>query len=572
MTCIELDYKLAELPSAQHRAGLAGLILMTRELRQQPWFFERDNPVVEFTELKEYSATLKLNLEGLKALFDLTYKALIKESATNKKRKKTVNKKKVDREPDRIDEGSDQPFIYYDPLPHGAFLFSWDKSIEGLWINLWQDMLFKIVKVKSASQTRFKDKKGGTFHDEDAVKLWQELQNPENTIGLSGSYLLGAESKNAERIETKDKLKYQFLLQFWVFVIQVYRPAKLDNEGKRKLRWQQGKTNFSWYAVAIPDVANLIDFCDEFQSVLEARGVKKYGTLPREAIIDLPEEGALDLLRLLKQRISCETGSQTLEDLILGVELIHVERNDSDNKTKILSFSYVEPIVSQIDRYAEIQNAYWCPWFRKQRLLNLIRDKPAWYEFDDLLSRAPRKWLNKEKETEKGIDKSNLYFSHDAKAFFRIEIFNQDQNKAMTQKVRDTELIVYKVCQSYVLSKLESKHEMEWYKKSDDIQYPRNSKTKSKIKQSEYNEKKYKIANEAFLAVRSRTEKQSFIDYFVSSLYPFIKEEEFTQFARELFDDRQWQKIRALTLLALASQFPSGKSSEETEESNSEAA
>ncbi|MEM9544289.1 MAG: type I-MYXAN CRISPR-associated protein Cmx8, partial [Cyanobacteria bacterium P01_E01_bin.42] len=77
----------------------------------------------------------------------------------------------------------------------------------------------------------------------------------------------------------------------------------------------------------------------------------------------------------------------------------------------------------------------------------------------------------------------------------------------------------------------------------------------------------------AFLAVRSRTEKQVFIDYFVSSLYPFVKEKEFAQFAKELFDDNEWKKIRALTLLALTSQFPSGKSSEEkTEESSINAA
>lgn len=558
MTCIELDYKLAELPSAQHRAGLAGLVLMVRELRQQPWFFERDNPVVKFIDTTEYSATLKLNLEGLKALFDLTYKALVKESATNKKRKKTVNNKKVDREPDRIDEGSDKPFIYYDPLPHGAFLSSWDKSIEGLWINLWRDMLFKIVKVKSASRTRFKYRMGSTFYEKDAEKLWQELQTPEKIVGLSGSYLLGAESKNAEIIKTQDKLKYQFLLQFWVFVTQVYRPAKLDKEGKREFWWQEGKKNFSWYAVAIPDVANLIDFCDEFQGVLEARGVEKYKILPREAIIDLPEEGALDLLRLLKQRISRETGSQTLEDLILGVELIHVERNDSDNKTKILSLNYVEPIMSQVDRYAEIQNAYRCPWFRKQRLLNLLNSQPksdepnaslkeipAWIGFDAVLSRIPRKWL------------LNPYFSHDAR-----ELFNIEGEIKVKNDIRTEAQIVYQVCQHYVLSKLESKYQMAWNKEKKTA-----TESGKPIAQAKFNEKKYKIANEAFLAVRSRTENQAFVDYFVSTLYPYVRKEEFAEFADKLFN--QTSEIRALTLLALASQFPSSKKSEKNTNSES---
>ena len=566
MTCLELDYKLAELPSAQHRAGLAGLVLMVRELQQQPWFFERDNPVVEFISITEYSATLKLNLEGLKALFDLTYKASKEERATETKIKKYDRIEEFEVQDKKGKTKLKKRYIYSVVVPYGAFLPVWDKSSDeqdkGLWIKLWRDMLWNIIRGVPATRNSFNNRCDGQTYSQDAEKLWQELKNPKKKVGQSGNYFLGAMASNAENVPTKDLVKYQFILHFWVFVAQVYCPMSLDKDGKRQ---------FLGYAIAVPDVANLVDFCDEFQGVLEARESQKFGYLPREAVIDIPEEGALDLLRLLKQRISRETGSQTLEDLILGVELIHAEK--VGNNVKIRSISYVEPIVSQIDRFAEIQNAYWCPWFRKQRLLNLIRDKPAWYEFDDLLSRTPIKWLNKEKKTEKGIDKSNLYFSHDAQAFFRIEIFNQDRNKAMTQKIRDTELIVYKVCQSYVLSKLKSKHKMEWQKGKDQQNgYPRNSETKSKIKQSEYNEKKSKIANEAFLAVRSRTEKQSFIDYFVSSLYPFIKEEEFAQFARELFDDRQWQKIRALTLLALASQFPSGKSSEETEESNSEAA
>jgi len=33
---LELDYSLAELPSAQHRAGLAGLVMMVRWLERAP--------------------------------------------------------------------------------------------------------------------------------------------------------------------------------------------------------------------------------------------------------------------------------------------------------------------------------------------------------------------------------------------------------------------------------------------------------------------------------------------------------------------------------------------------------
>ena len=563
MTCIELKYNLAELPSAQHRAGLAGLVLMTRELRQQPWFFERDNPVVEFIKITEYSATLKLNLEGLKALFDLAYKASKEERTTETKIKKYDRIEKFEVQDKKGKTKLKQRYIYSVVVPHGAFLPVWDQSSEeedkGLWIKLWRDMLWNIIRGVPATRNSFNNRCDGNVYSQDAEKLWQELNNPEKQVGQSGNYFLGAMASNAENIPTKDIVKYQFLLHFWVFVAQVYCPMTLDKDGKRE---------FSGYAIAAPDVANLVDFCDEFQWVLEARESQKFGYLPREAVIDIPEEGALDFLRLLKQRISHKTGSQTLEDLILGVELIHAQK--VGNNVKIRSISYVEPLMSQVDRYEEIQKAYWCPWFRKQRILNLLHSKPksdepnaplkeipGWTGFDEVLSRIPRKWL------------LDPYFSHDAR-----ELFNIEGEIKMKKDVRKEADIVYKVCQSYVLGKLKTKYnmvliEVQDNQKSEQKKYIPQESGKD-ISWEDLNDKKYKIANEAFLAVRSRTENKAFIDYFVSTFHPYIRKEEFVEFTDKLFN--QTDEIRALTLLAISSQFPSTKNSEENNNSESKVA
>jgi hypothetical protein len=133
---------------------------------------------------------------------------------------------------------------------------------------------------------------------------------------------------------------------------------------------------------------------------------------------------------------------------------------------------------------------------------------------------------------------------------FNTEVLQNQGGKKMSSKIREYSEIIYRVCQSYVLGKLYSKYELSW-----------NECKGNPKKEAEYSEKKNKIANEAFLAVRSRTEKQSFIDYFVSTLYPFIKKEEFAQFAEDLFS--KTDEIRALTLLALASQFSSNKKLEQ---------
>src|SRR6266540_5694515 len=84
---LELDYNLAELPSAQHRAGLAGLVLMTRWLERQP----KRSGFCEITRLNANGATVRIDQTGLRELFDQCYAASAEEqeweSKQTKKRK-----------------------------------------------------------------------------------------------------------------------------------------------------------------------------------------------------------------------------------------------------------------------------------------------------------------------------------------------------------------------------------------------------------------------------------------------------------------------------------------------------
>ncbi|AUT04615.1 type I-MYXAN CRISPR-associated protein Cmx8 (plasmid) [Nostoc sp. CENA543] len=547
---IKLSYTLAELPSAQHRAGLAGLVLMVREVHHQELLDNYQDAILEFLSAPdEYGITLEFNLEGLKTLFDLTYQAF------NEPRKTTTKISQYDRieEEKIIEKGKEkikQWYHYSVVVPQGAFLPYWDNSSNdennGFWIKLWRNMMWDIVRDKDASRTPFKERVSEDHnYFQDTEKIWQSLQNPDKSSGQSGTYYLGATASTAENIPQKDIIKYQFLLHFAPFTFQVYCPSILDKEGKR----DNSKKN---YAVTIPDVANLKDFCDEFPNVLQqCRSNESVGYRPREALIDLPEEGALDILGLLRERIAQNTGSQTLEDLVLGVEVIHAEK--AGNNVKFHSISYVEPIVGKVDRYKEIQNLYWCPWFRKQRLLNLVKSEydsegnlieiPGWIGFDDLLSRIPRSWLE------------HPYFSHDARNLFIHEISNKG-DKIMDKKNRPYQIIVRDICFFYVTNKLKNKYQII---KTDRDTYKKDSG--ESISKKEGDEKIEKIVNGAFLSVRSRSEKQDFIDYFVETLYPFVSKDEFAYFATQLYEATE--EIRALTLLALSSQLPFKQTVEE---------
>lgn len=542
---IKLSYQLAELPSPQHRAGLAGLVLMVREIENQETLQHYQSALLELDNLDEFGVTVKFNLEGLKALFDLTFGAFIEERSTETKIKKYDRMEEIEEKDDKGKIKIKKRYYYSVITPQGAFLPSLDESAEGnngIWIKLWRDMYWSIIRGVPTTRNPFNfraNKDYGTYSD-DVIKQWTQLKNPDKTIGQSGNYYLGAMASNAENIPIKDSIRYQFLLNFAPFVFQVYRPTTLDKDGKRE---------FGSYALAIPDVSKLDRFCLSFPRLLKQRNNDKLGYSPKESIIDLVEESALNFF-ILEDRISRDIGEQSTKKSILGVEVIHTEK--VGNNIKFYGFNYLEPITAQTDKYKQIKDKYWCPWFRKQRLKNLLnsiiysdeeegkyKEIPPWFGFDDLLSRIPRKWL----------ENSQDYFSHDARTLFNEEILNPQGVTEMsekTTKIREYAQIVYQVCQSYVMGKLENKYELKWDK----------VKGNSKL-EKDYSEHKTKIANEAFLAVRSRTEKQAFIDYFVSTLYPFVKKEEFAQFAEDLFN--KTDEIRALTLLALSSQFAISK-------------
>ena len=553
---IELSYQLAELPSTQHRAGLAGLVLMVQEIESQETLQHYQSALLELDNLDEFGVTIKFNQEGLKALFDLTFGAFSEERwGTNKDKKKNYKDneiRQVEKKDKRGKIKTVTEYSYSVVIPYGAFLPNLDESGEdkdGVWVELWRDMYWSIIRGRDKQRISFKERcnKNDGEYTKDTKKLWIELQNPNKATKQSGTYYLSAEELTAENLSMKDIVYLRFLLNFSPFVFQVYRPRLItiqkDKDKKLKL-----KIELNGYVLAIPDVANLKRFCYFFPKLLKQRSNKKFGYSPQESIIDLAEESALNLF-ILEDRIAKDIGEQSTKKSILGVEVIHVEPG---RKLKFYCIKYLEPITTQTDKYQQIKDNYWCPWFRKQRLSNVLNSRvysnnqegkdeeiPPWFGFDDLLSKIPCKWL----------EASQDYFSHDARVLFDREILNQQGVTEMSNsntKIRQYSEIIYRVCQFYVMGKLEVKYSLKW----DQV------KGNPKL-EKDYSEKKIKIANEAFLAVRSRTEKQTFIEYFVSTLYPVIKKEEFSQFADHLFN--KTDEIRALTLLALSSQFSSTK-------------
>jgi len=541
---LTLDYHLAELPSSQHRAGLAGLVCIIRWLERQPDFKEKvaNGAISRLTRLDDLGATLEVNQAGIEALFNEIYAASTEEQERpqllkNRNKEVIPPLREVEREitDQKGKTKTKTTYVYPVVVPAGSFLAdpSYDKSVEGkngLWIKLWRDMVWSILRGVPATRKPFEARAEGTYSD-DAISAWQQLTKSEDyTVDLPSTYFLGAQASNAENVPFKDRARFQFLLHFWLFAAQIYVPAVTDNEGKR---------NFVGYVLAIPDVAKLEWFCDQLPEVLSERSVEKSGYLPRDAIVDLAVASALDMMKQLRDRLQQTTGEQLAEDMVFGIDVIHTEKQG--NNVRVLSSTRLDPEESMLDEYAQIRDWFWSPLFRRQCLLNLVNHQPWYTNFDRLLCTLPY---------ERSIEDS--YFQRDVREKLKAlsdEAKSMDETTA-TEKSSDIEVLVFRLASNYVTRKLKSKYDLEWKAEWKGL---KNDELNLKPDYKKYSEMKSKIAKSAFLDIRSRTEQTDFINYFVSSLCSVpqhMRSESFVELTQALYQETD--KIRTLTLLALS--------------------
>ena len=526
-----LNYSLSELPSSQHRAGLAGLALMVRWLHLFEAWKQDGAAICEIVNLSDRGLTLRINPLGLQALFNEVYGASWEEQERTQVLKNARTKEVIpylrEEEKDGVDKKGNptkkKVYIYQVVVPKGAFIADADpEGDRGKWIKLWRDFLWSILRGVPATRSPYESRANGNYTD-DADKIWKELLQPDEfTVDLPSTYYIGAQASNPENVPFKDRARYQFLLHFWVFAASIYVPAIINNEGKR---------DFVGYAIAIPDVAALKTFCDEFLELLKERGNEVAGYRPRDSVIDLAVEGALDMIARLRDRIS--RSETSIGDLVMGVDVIHTEKQG--NNVRILGITRLDPPEQQwIDKYREIRDSLWHSTFRRQRLLNLVSNK-AWYiGFDSLLCTIPY-------EQTMGND----YFCHDVRESFKHEVEDMTEETEQNHEVEiaeySCEKLVLRLVKSYVLSKLDGKYQLKW----KDVQ--------GTSKEGAYREKKGKIAKSAFLDVRSRSEKMDFINYFASTICSVsqrMNESDFERLTRDLYEDTD--KIRTLTMLALS--------------------
>lgn len=526
---LKIHWSLHELPSSQHRAGLAGLALCVGFLKRK----SARKGICEIESMDENALILVVDRSGMQSLFDDVYDASLEEQERDKKlQKKKSDGTKVDIEPkyppsERVvvdpttkKEKKRNVFIYDQVIPRGALVEDWDAGHDGkkLWLKLWRDMVWTTLRGVPATREPFDARAEGRTI-EDGADAWDELATkPNSTVDLPSTYALGAQAKSAENVAFQDVARLRFLLHFWPFVAAIYVPALLKRDLSR---------DFVGYALAIPDVAVLVDFVVAWEKVARGRGSEPSGYRPRDAVIDLAAEAGLDVVRRSNELIVTKQGASPTRCCLSAVDVFHVEKEG--NNVRLRGIGRVVPQRKQDDEYARVRGAaYWSPLFRRQRVSNVLDGKPWWWGFARLCSTTPAEMTIRHKS-----------FQHDCRAAFTEIEMKQD----VAETEQTLEHLIFRRVQAYVLGKTERKYELSWAKAKGNPSH-----------EKEYGEKKEKVAREAFLAVRSRT-GADFVAYFTSticSVPQHVTEEKYLEIARALMDPKEVERVRSLTLLALS--------------------
>ncbi len=551
---VTLKYVLSQLPSSQHRAGLAGLVLIIQWLQKRSEFKNLANAKLKVTDLDADTVTVQFNLAGFTALMKAHFSAAFEEREREKKRANSKQKfQTIKRKVRNSDTGRSKLttfYIYTDIVPQGNLVRSFEpaNSQNLVWTKLWQEVTWAVLRPRDKQRLPFKAMANDTEPSE-IEKIWNLLQDkPDSKVPLSSTYMLGAQAKNNEGVSFTDLARERFLLNFWSYVARIYLPIIVDIKGKVKL---------NGYAIAIPDIRHLAAFCHHFPAILRERKTKELWGKPRSAIVRNLEETGLDSLGSIHSYLSQIKSELNIDKLLFGIDVFHIFRpqDKPQSKPQILSIKRYLPHRNAIAEFTKLQDKLYSPLFRQQYWQNLTRDRPRIEGFYTLLRDLPTT------ETIK-----NNSFCRDFRTVFSPPNNPMEQEEIDNTTSKDTiepsktsqpnetkeisiESLLLRLLKTYTRHQLERRFKLKWNKDWDN----RKPEDLKKIKAYQnYKEKRKQIIVDLHHDFRRPREDNEFLAYFAAKftdVYQYITTEEYLLLAQLI--QTQPEQIRILCLLAL---------------------
>jgi CRISPR-associated protein Cmx8 len=375
---LELTYDPFTLPTAQHRAGLAGLLVLVESLRRR-----KIKPLPEVSGSDDGKVTVRLAEKSLQVLLDDLYDASWEERPSNKKPQ--VGKTRNVRTIDASRAGKTNTFKAI--TPKGAFLKA--LSMSEPWLKLWRESVWSVLRGIPKTRIPYEER-AERKHVGEAEAAWKNLKKFEQarekgqmpSVDIASSLFVGAQAANAERVAFRGRADEVFLLHFWPVVAGIYVPEVIDSEGR---------TKFVGYVLAVPDVSGLDGFVRAFPESVAQLGTEMAGYRPREAVISLPQEGGLEYLRHLASLAKGKARAGEIAYSVAGVEVYHLEKQGKS--IHVLAADRVAATADMLEEYEAIRGRYRHPLFRRQIILNLLWGDPWYRGFERIFATHRREWF-----------------------------------------------------------------------------------------------------------------------------------------------------------------------------------
>ena len=502
-----VTWSLPDLPTALHKAGLAGVLCYVTNM---PAFAPQVSvPLVETTTSLELR--VRFTERSLRALMDSVYsgeKHLVESSSkwksgNLKEERSAPAHQGHDKRPAKI-------WIYEIDRPKADLMVYWRHGDpEDRWVALWRDALRGVLRESRSGEIYdyTTKRRSPTQCAGDLKGLWKGLVSSARkrhtlSSAVPTSMFIGAEKKNAERVDFKGEVHHNLLLHFWPFVSPVFVPRLLHREqGQWKL-----DTRKSGYVIAVPEVGNLTEFHEMIESYWRGKQAPSGDNRwrPRDCEVDVAVEGGMAFLHALTMNRLQDMDDGDFFEAVPQVDLYHLER--SGNIVRILVADSVRPPVRALRRYQKVVESRRNVLFRRLLMSNVLDGLPWHARAADMLFMRYPVELFVTSEKSPPFARS---FGQAAKERFLGERRGMDEKLNLAGKVFD-------IVGEFVARRAEKRSDVtreqfprtehgtiDWKKPTQDL--------------TRYREARGKVATDAFLAIRGRNVDE-FVDYFVGSI------------------------------------------------------
>ncbi len=565
---VTLTFDLHDLPTAQHRAGLAGLILQIDSMGEgKNNLSQKLLPTIK--ELTATSATITFTRDSMRGVFDDLYAAKLVQIVVAARWPGETKPKPgeffVPRKDPKTGEIKQAAGFAYDVVqPQSPCLSShFSQGEKSPWLALWRQMLWSIPRGGNNVRSRvpFIDLAGKRSCGEGATAWTQMVDLQEKkaqsrfpTAPISGALMLGAQAINAESVPFEGRVDHNLLLHFWQLVVLTFRPHVVNKK--------DAKVEQVGFVLAIPDIADLVAFRELFPEILAGRPASEPERTPPTARLDLPDQAGLEVFRWWKESEAkpedvsegtTQPGGKTKQprlrrnpdDLanqlaairelaatnaskgwgvcVRAVESYHMLK--AGNNVKLLSYSRLAGRPGLVEDYEAIRK-YRSPLFRAALMRALIRGE-SWHSgMIELFSEYPWPFFIEGEQTPRFLPR----FGRDAKEQFHN--FQRDL-RGMALKEMDAEerikhlgTVVQKIINRYVEGRAEKKTGIKVSslpkrvvkdKQGQSLKKPNGEDLVLPVYPKEFREVQQRVCSDAFLSMRSRHD-QDFVEYFAGSI------------------------------------------------------